>query len=283
MTPPASSPPAGGLLLDATPVAFDILLRLTAGGIPATTPIGAAGEVRGSQAGQPRRLPGSHGVPRRDIDGRVHISVTGETAGSAPEHGLALTRSPVHLPARRGTAGSCTRSTSPPGPAPSPPAGAPADPTRTAGFPVQSGLGADVPARVLPGAPCRPGHVRDLQFLDPDHVEPSRDAGTGLLRPVLAPVRSRGPQPAIACLTRLRRFEPRFARASRRCNRRSRSVPARSGAGSEQFSRSRAPRRPPRPGRRPSSARCPARESVRGSPRTRHASGPRGPASPGTT
>jgi hypothetical protein len=26
-------------------------------------------------------------VPRRDADGSVHIRVTGETAGSAPEHG----------------------------------------------------------------------------------------------------------------------------------------------------------------------------------------------------
>ncbi len=41
------------------------------------------------------------GVPRRDADGRVDVRVAGETAGSAPEHGLALTRVPVHLPARR--------------------------------------------------------------------------------------------------------------------------------------------------------------------------------------
>src|ERR1035441_3211594 len=36
---------------------FDILPRLKKAGIPATTPIGAAGEVRGSRAGLPRRLP----------------------------------------------------------------------------------------------------------------------------------------------------------------------------------------------------------------------------------
>ncbi|GEM_PF-6570623 len=29
--------------------------------------------VRGSRAGLPRRLPRSHGVPRRDVDGRVHV------------------------------------------------------------------------------------------------------------------------------------------------------------------------------------------------------------------
>ena len=44
--------PAGSL----TVLAFDIRPRPTAG-IPATTPVGAAGEVRGSRAGLPRRLP----------------------------------------------------------------------------------------------------------------------------------------------------------------------------------------------------------------------------------
>src|SRR5271165_3185265 len=51
--------------------------------------------------GCPGASPRSHGVPRRDVDGRVHIRVAGETAGSAPEDGLTLTRVPVHLPARR--------------------------------------------------------------------------------------------------------------------------------------------------------------------------------------
>jgi hypothetical protein len=57
--------------------------------------------------GSPRRLPANEGdgevggVPRRDADGRVHVRVAGETAGSAPEAGLALTRVPVHPPARR--------------------------------------------------------------------------------------------------------------------------------------------------------------------------------------
>ena len=51
--------------------------------------------------GNPVASPRSHGVPRRDVLRRVHVRVAGETAGSAPEHGLALTRVPVHLPARR--------------------------------------------------------------------------------------------------------------------------------------------------------------------------------------
>ena len=51
--------------------------------------------------GNPVASPRSHGVPRRDVPGRVHVSVAGVTAGSAPEDGLALARLPVHLPARR--------------------------------------------------------------------------------------------------------------------------------------------------------------------------------------
>ncbi len=51
--------------------------------------------------GIPDASPRSHGVPRRDVPSRVHVSIAGETAGSAPEDGLTLARRPVHLPARR--------------------------------------------------------------------------------------------------------------------------------------------------------------------------------------
>ena len=51
--------------------------------------------------GNPVASPRSHGVPRRDIPGRVHISMAGVSAGGAPEDGLALARLRVHLPARR--------------------------------------------------------------------------------------------------------------------------------------------------------------------------------------
>jgi hypothetical protein len=47
--------------------------------------------------GCPVASPRSHGVPRRDVDGRVHVRVAGETAGGAPEDGLALTRVPMSL------------------------------------------------------------------------------------------------------------------------------------------------------------------------------------------
>src|SRR6266700_5384963 len=146
--------------------------------------------------GCPVASPRSHGVPRRDVDGRVHIRVAGETAGRAPEPRLALTRVPVHLPARRAPLarehGSDLLH----------PAGGlvlqAADqqaPPRTQDAPVQPGLLPDVPAWALPRAPRRPGHLRDLQVLDPDQVEPAREVRAGLLRPVLTPVRLAGLQP----------------------------------------------------------------------------------------
>ena len=42
-----------------------------------------------------------HGMPCRDVASRVHVSVAGVVAGSAPEAGLALARLRVHAPARR--------------------------------------------------------------------------------------------------------------------------------------------------------------------------------------
>ena len=109
---------------------------------------------------------------------------------------MALARVPVHLPARRAPLARVMRldllhpagrfvlqsayQQAPPGPQ---------------DLAVEPGLGADVPARVLRRASRGPGHVRDLQVLDPDHVEPPRDAGAGLLGPVLAPVGLAGPQP----------------------------------------------------------------------------------------
>jgi len=52
--------------------------------------------------GSPVASPRSHGVPRRDVPGRVHIRVAGVIAGGAPEACLALARLPVHLPAGAG-------------------------------------------------------------------------------------------------------------------------------------------------------------------------------------
>ena len=146
--------------------------------------------------GFPAASPRSHGVPRRDVPGRVHVCVAGVTAGSALEDGLALARLPVHPPARRaplarerGTdllhpAGrlllQAPGQQSPPGPQDAP---------------VQPGLRADLPAGAVRGAFRGPGHRPDPQVFHLDRVEPARDIGAGLLGPVLAPVPLPGAQP----------------------------------------------------------------------------------------
>jgi hypothetical protein len=51
--------------------------------------------------GNPVASPRSHGMPCRDVLGRIHVGVAGVSARGAPEDGLALARLPVHMPARR--------------------------------------------------------------------------------------------------------------------------------------------------------------------------------------
>jgi hypothetical protein len=51
--------------------------------------------------GIPAASPRSHDEPRHDVDSRIHVSVAGISAGRAREPRLALTRSRIHLPARR--------------------------------------------------------------------------------------------------------------------------------------------------------------------------------------
>ena len=123
----------------------------------------------------------------------------------------------------------------------------------------------------------------DLQVLDPDHVEPPRDAGAGLLGPVFAPVGLPGTQPGDRVLTRPRRFEPRLARASVRCSRRSLVRSRAVRAGQRSNCPWTGPRRRPRPGRCPPPGRYRAWAPARGSRRRRHASARRGPWSPGRT
>ena len=235
--------------------------------------------------GYPVASPRSHGVPRRDVSGRVHISVAGETAGSAPEHGLALTRSPVHLPARRaplarergvdllnpvrGLVLQQAHQQPPPRP------------------PVFPGSARPLARTFRPGSSRVPlaNRVMFLIFRSSTLITSNRRAMPVLvfsaqsLRRSVSRVRSR----AIACLTRPRRFESRFARASVRCSRPSLVRSPRSGRGRQQLVRWTAPRRPLPPGRCPPPGRYPVREPARGSPRRRHASGPRGPSSPDRT
>ena len=146
--------------------------------------------------GCPVASPRSHGVPRRDVPGRVHVSIAGESAGSTTENGLALARASVHLPARRAALTRVLRldflhpagcllfqaahQQSPPG---------------LKDAPVQPGLGADIATWVLRRSSGRPGHVPDLQVFHSDHVEPAREVGAGLFGPVLPSVGFSGAQP----------------------------------------------------------------------------------------
>src|SRR5690242_2705343 len=134
-------------------------------------------------------------MPCRDIDGRVYVSVAGETAGSAPEPRLALTRLAVHVPARRAALARVRGAyfLDPAGSFLLQP-GHHLAPSGGGDSPVKACLLADILARLLDGAVGRADHVPDLQVLDPDHVEPAREIGTQLLAPVLAGVRLAGLQ-----------------------------------------------------------------------------------------
>jgi hypothetical protein len=146
--------------------------------------------------GCPVASPRSHGVPRRDVPGRIDVSVAGETAGIAPEGGLALARTPVHVPTgraalagkswpyllhptRRFVFQTANKQT----------------PAGSQYLPVEAGFGANVSAWIPRSAPRRAGHSVDPEVLYADHVETPSDVRGGFLYPVLAPVRLTGPQP----------------------------------------------------------------------------------------
>ena len=140
--------------------------------------------------GTPETSPRSHGVPRRDVLRRIYVSVAGETAGSAHEARLALARLRVYMPARRAAQArvmrldlldpaNCLFTQSADKEAPS----------RSHDLPIETGLRMDVPARIPCSTPSRARHVRNLEILDPDHIESPSQVRTGLLRPVFPPVR----------------------------------------------------------------------------------------------
>ena len=146
--------------------------------------------------GNPVASPRSHGVPRRDVSGRVHVGVDLKAAGAAPESRLALSRFRVAVPAARTGLRRVCRIY------PLDPAGGlvlqaahQQPPARPQDSPVEPTLLADIPAWVLSSAFCRRDHVLDPKVLDPDHVETSSDIGAGLLCPVLASVGFAGAQP----------------------------------------------------------------------------------------
>ena len=146
--------------------------------------------------GSPVASPRSHGVPRRDVPGRVHVSVQRVPAGRAAEQGLALAAARCNMPARRaplarvrgtdllhparGLVLQATDQQPPPG---------------VQDAPVEPGLLLHVAAGGF-SSPLGAGrHVLDLQILHADHVEPASQIGAGLLTPVRAPVALAGLQP----------------------------------------------------------------------------------------
>ncbi len=146
--------------------------------------------------GIPVASPRSHGVPRRDVPGRVHVSVAGETAGRARETRLALARLPVHIPARRASLAREGRSDL------LHPSGSfllqPTDqqpPARPQNLAVEPCFLADSPARVFWSALRGSGHAVDLEVFDADNVEAACQVRAGFLGPVLPPIRFPGAQP----------------------------------------------------------------------------------------
>ena len=138
---------------------------------------------------QPGASPRSHGMPCRDVPGRIHISIAREPAGSAREDRLALAVLCRHVPARatalRRVCGAnllysswslVLQSTHQHSPAASEHA------------PVQSGLLAYSPTRLARRASRGTGHAGDAQVLDADHIETASQVSRGLLDPVLAPI-----------------------------------------------------------------------------------------------
>ena len=129
-------------------------------------------------------------MPRRDVLGRVHVSVERATAGHTDKEGLALATLCCDVPARATTLAR-ERGIDLLHPArrlvlqsahQQPPAG-PHD------LPVEPGFLPHAPARFGDGAPSRASHVLDAYVFNTDHVEAAREIGGGLLGPVLAQVR----------------------------------------------------------------------------------------------
>jgi len=136
--------------------------------------------------GSPEASPCSHGMPCRDVPGRVNVSVAGVSTGPACEDGLALARSRIDGPAHRTplarvrgvdlfdpTGSLVLQSASKQSPA--------------AGqdLSVKSSLLPDIRSRCGTRALGRASHVGDPKVLDPDDVETPRQVRGDLLTPVL--------------------------------------------------------------------------------------------------
>jgi hypothetical protein len=174
--------------------------------------------------GIPEASPRSHRMPCGDVPGRVHVSVQRVSAGHAAEQGLALAAACCDVPARRATLARVrgTYFLHPAGGLVLQAADQQAPP-RSHDFPVETGLGPHVPARLPDRAPGGAGHDPDLEILDTDHVEPPCDVRRGLLAPVLADVRTAGLEPGSRVPDPLAAFRAALTLASFRSSRRSRT------------------------------------------------------------
>jgi hypothetical protein len=147
--------------------------------------------------GCPVASPRSHGVPRRDVPGRVHISVAGEPAGRTREARLALARLRVHVPARRApltgesgvnllhAAGRLVLQSANKQP-----------PARCHDLAVEPGFLTDVRAWLPGRASGRARHSLELEILDSNQFKPARDVSGDLLGPVSASICLAGSQPS---------------------------------------------------------------------------------------
>ena len=146
--------------------------------------------------GSPEASPRSHRMPCGDVPGRVHVSVASVAAGFADEGRLALAVFARHMPARRAAlAGECGGDLLNPARGfllQSPDQEAPAG---GEDLPVQSGLGAHVPAGLGHRAFGRTGHMPHTQILDTDHIEPPGHFSGEFLGLVLAGIGLTGFQP----------------------------------------------------------------------------------------
>jgi hypothetical protein len=139
--------------------------------------------------GNPVASPRSHGVPRRDVPGRIHIGITCKPTVSADEDRLALARLRIHMPAGRATLARISGSNAfnPPGSLVIQSLNKHA-PGRAEDAPVQARFSLHVLTRRLHSPFSRSSHVFDLEILGSDYVELPRQASTGLLCPIFASI-----------------------------------------------------------------------------------------------
>jgi hypothetical protein len=146
--------------------------------------------------GNPVASPRSHRMPCGNVLSSVHIRVTGKGAGGTAEDCLALARLPIHVPTSAAAlarersidllnSADCLLVQTANQQTPAGREDLPVQPSLlggTAPGPVGSALGT-------------PSHFADMQLLDADHVEATRQISADLLAPILADVCFPRPQP----------------------------------------------------------------------------------------